>query len=176
MPIIIDKIWGYLMAIVILIFVPVMIYAMKTDQMIENYANDVVNEFVDNACATGIISSTAYEKMVNNLDKTGIVYDIYLIHSSEQIEPKVDDDGNVVVNSFEQFHNEFRNEDIFELLFEKGNGNNKYYMKEGDFLRVIIESRTPSWGTRLWNSISHGHESHINVNAGNYVGNQVDSY
>lgn len=171
---VIDKIIGIAMAIFIYMFLGVTVMALKSDQNIENFANDKVNEFVDNACATGIITDTAYETMVYWLDQTGLIYDIHLIHSSNQIAPKVGEDGTIIPNGYVQYDNEFRNDDIYQMLFE--GSSDTYYMKEGDYLRVIVESKTPPLGVRMWNAITFSSfDSHISVNAGNYVGNEVEN-
>jgi len=174
----IDKVFEIVFAFVLIFFIPLMIFAAKSDQNSHIYAADAVEEFINKSCATGIISSTQYEEMITRLDATGVIYDVYLIHSNEKVSPKVDDDGNIVVNSTIAFHEEYRNGEIYEHLFpEDGIYEIKqYYLNRGDYIRLVVQNKTPTMGTGMLSGLFFAKkENNILISRGGYVGNEVES-
>ena len=175
--VLIDKIWVAIICLLLFFTAPLVLRANKVDSTTEDYAADAVNEFVNKCCATGIITSSAYEEMVNRLDSTGITYDIYLIHSNEAVAPKVTEDGQVEMNEYVQYYDEYRNDEIYETLFpEDGEpGMKKYYLNEGDYVRVVIENNTPTLGRRLAGmfTLNVSDTPSIMVSRGDYVGHEV---
>lgn len=174
--VIIDKIWFYMAVLAVIFMMPILLFAIKSDSTAENYANDAVDEFINRACATGMITSSSYEEMINRLDSTGITYDIYLIHSDEKTAPTVLDDGSVKLDSYEKYYEEHRNSEIYETLFPDNaeTGIRKYYLGNGDYIRVVVENNTPTLGTRLFSAFTLGSSDtpSILVSRGGYVGHE----
>lgn len=174
--VIIDKIFEILFGVILIFFVPIMLLFLHMDQTTQTYANDIVEEFINKSCASSIITSSSYEDMVNSLDATGITYDIYLVHEKEQVEPKTDEDGDTILNSFAQYHEEYRGEEIFDTLFPNDGteGNQSYYLNYGDYIRVVVENNTPTIGRRFFSIFNLGHTGKsILVSYGGYVGNEI---
>lgn len=173
-----DKIIFYLSLLALFYMVPILLFANKHDSTAETYIADKVNTFVNRSCATGIITSSEYEEMVNYIDATGIVYNIYLIHSNEKVSPMVKEDGSLEYNSCNSFYEEYRNEEIYNVLFpENGDTDNKkYYLNEGDYLRIVVENKTSTLGRRLFGMITlgDGDAKSIMVSRGDYVGHEAD--
>lgn len=175
--VLIDKIWILMIVLVLFFTIPVVIFANQNDAEVNVYAADAVNEFVNKCSATGIITSSEYEKMINLLDGTGNIYDIYLIHSSKEVAPEINDDGQVMLDKYGEFYEEFRNEEIYNYLFpEDGTyGIKKYYMNEGDYIRVVVENKVPTLGRRLYGMLTLGvsDKKSILASRGDYVGHEV---
>lgn len=173
-----DKILLYLALILLCFFTPLLLFANKVDSTTETYVADRVNTFVNRSCATGIITSAEYEEMINGLDATGIAYNIYLIHSNEKVSPTVKEDGSLEYNACDSYYEEYRNDEIYNVLFpEDGTTDNKkYYLNEGDYLRIVVENSSPTLGRRLFGMITFGDNDSksIMVSRGDYVGHEAD--
>lgn len=172
-----DKIIGVFLIIALMIFTPLMLLELHSDQVAQSYVNDAVEEFINKSCASSVISSTSYEEMVNRLDATGITYDIYLVHEKEQVEPEVDNNNNLVTNSYVQYYEEYRGEEIYDTLFpdDGTEGIQRYYLNNGDYIRVVVENTSSTTGSRMFSSIMSSHSGKtVFCSYGGYVGNEID--
>lgn len=175
---IVGKVFSYIFAVIVMFTVPVIIITVKLDQNIQTYANDAVEEFVDKARATGIITSTSYEEMIGRLDATGVTYDIYLTHTKTRVEPKVnEEDGSISVGASFSGTEEYFKADIFASLYPDApsSGVTAYYMENGDFIKVVAQNNTPTLGSRMLRMIYPGYEGkNILVAKSGYVGNETE--
>ena len=177
---IMDRIIATLLAIMVFIYVPLVFVVEKQEQTMETYAGDAVDEFVNKACATGIITPTSYEELVHRLDSTGVSYRIYLVHQEETIEPTVkleNGENKSQIGSYEQYYLEKRNKEILDILFpDPPTTDDVYYrMEEGDFFKVVIENNSPTFARR-WKQLfltSMNDTPSIMVSRSGYVGNHV---
>lgn len=175
-----DRIAAILLAVLVMFYVPLIFTAQKQEQTVETYAGDAVDEFVNKACATGMITPTSYEELVRRLDATGVSYRIYLIHAKEIEEPTVklkDGVNQSVIGSWEQYYDEHRNQEILNTLFPDTPTTDYvyYYMEEGDFFKVVIENSTPTFAKR-WKQLFSANKTDtpsILVSRSGYVGNEV---
>lgn len=171
----VDKIYEIMFVSFVAFLIPLLLFGIKADQTIQTYAADAVEEFINKSCATGIINPGQYEEMIDRLDSTGVVYDIYLVHSNEKVSPETNEDGSIKVNSMITFSEEYRNKEIFNILFGDDGSRNSYYLNQGDYLKVVIQNRTMTFGERMSSIFFRDSTSgNIIVSRGGYVGNEVD--
>ena len=177
---VLDRIFAVICAVLVFFYGALMLQAEKQEQTVETYAADAVDEFVNKACATGIITPSSYEEFVSRLDSTGVTYRIYLIHQKETIEPTVelrDGENKSLVGSFERYYLESRNQEILDTLFPDPPTTEPvyYYMEEGDFFKVVIENNTPTFAKK-WKQLFSANTSDtpsILVSRSGYVGNEA---
>lgn len=171
----VDKVYEIIFAVFVAVFIPLLLFGIKSDQTVQAYAADAVEEFINKSCATGIINSVQYEELVSRLDATGVVYDVYLVHSNKKVSPQVNEDGTVELDSTITFYEEYRNKEIFDLLFAEDGSTSQYYLNQGDYLKLVINNRTKTFGERMASMFFRGSEGKtILVSRGGYVGNEVD--
>lgn len=172
-----DKIYDFLLLILMLCFIPFLLLGIKQDQTVHDIVSDSVDEFLSKTCSTGIISSSQYMQLVNKLDATGLVYDIYLIHSSELVSPTLDENGNIIVDDTLSYYEDFINDEIFQLLFPSGEtGIHNYYLNQGDYITLLIKNRTASYGSKYMSMIYPlATERNILVNQGGIIGNEYEN-
>lgn len=175
---IVGKVFSFIFAMVVMFMVPVINISSKLDQNIQTYANDAVEEFVDKARATGIITSASYEEMISRLDATGISYDIHLTHTRSRIEPVFDEtDGSIDFGNEYDGTEEYFNDDILSVLYPDipVSGITSYKMENGDFIKVVAVNSTPTIGSRALRMIFAGYDGkNIQITKSGYVGNESE--
>lgn len=173
----IDKIYDGLILMVMLFFIPIILFGIRQDQEIYDLLTDKTNKFIDNVCETGIISAKEYMDLMNTLDATGIVYDIYLIHSEEKITPRLKDNGTIDVNKTADYYEDYFNEEIFNELFPDVPTATmpRYYLNHGDYISIMIKNKTPTYGSRFISIVNPiAAERKLLINASGLIGNEYE--
>ena len=83
-------------AVILIIFIPVIWINSKYSAVAVDLAKKTTEEFVDKITKNGYITQDDYVKFVSDLNKTGNVYDIELIHTQQKYEPDIERDANGV--------------------------------------------------------------------------------
>lgn len=168
---IVGKIWAFIFGSIVIFLGTITLFAQKQDTVIQNYVDSAAEEFVDVARATGNITQSGYEKLVAQLDATGNVYEIRVIHYEERVTPVHKEGGEADDFDYEIGYEARTKDDILNIIY---NGGGKYRMKTGDFLRVSIKNVAPTLGRRLAGLfIGPSDEGgQIIASYGGYVGNE----
>ena len=148
-------------------FVPITIIALKQDNASQAYIDNAVVEFVDNARASGRITPNAYESMCEKIYAAHPHCSIKMYHGAKYSLP--DTPGKFVAR------NDYYTED--EILSVMGYGSSTmrdYELKEGDYLKVVVQNQSPTLGGALVSSIVVGYDTNnLFVSYGGYVGNNI---
>ncbi len=161
-----------------LFILPVMIIASKQDNLKQSYIDSAVTEFVDNARASGKITPEAYERLCNRVDAAHLVCSIQMIHSSKYVSPNAELDASGH-NTYETYRTDYNKEEILSYMYPSSpyEENRSWKMKNGDFLKVIVQNETPTLGSRLSLFFTtRGDTKTLYTSYGGYVGNTQQDY
>jgi len=165
-----------ILAVFLFFGLTVALFAQKQDITIQNYVDDAAHEFIDTSRATGYISASSYDRMVNRLDSTGNVYDIEMTHYMEKQYPEFE--NGQVVNYVTGYDTE-NTQDILNQLYgtadEQGeDAIGRCSMNTGDYIRIEIKNRNATLGGRLLAMIflRQAGGGQIITSYGGYVGNE----
>lgn len=139
------RIVAIIASVFVLFFLPMIIVTQKMDNTAQAYIDNAVVEFVDNARATGVVSPQSYEKMCREIDTIQSNCLIEIRHSSRQA---VSDGTEIEIQYYDYFK-----DDILAVMYPPAGANQKYKMKNGDFISVTVYNKTPTLGTRLYRMI-----------------------
>lgn len=156
----------YALGIFAMFFITISLFLIKLDYNTQSYCNDAVEEFVDKSRATGIISFTNYQNMVNQMTATGNVFDIKLIHESKVAYP-----GDNLGESIDGYY-VYNTEDILTTLADSDTGT--YILKNGDYLKVSFTLREPTLGSRVYSLVTTRSFKTVYGSYGGYVGSTGD--
>ena len=81
-------------AVILIIFIPVIWISSKYSAVATDLAKKTAEEFVDKVTKNGYITQDDYIKFVSDLNKTGNVYDVELIHTQQKSEPDIQRDAS----------------------------------------------------------------------------------
>ncbi len=157
----------------ILIFiVPLTFLFVKQDDAKQTIINDAVVEFVDNARASGEITQTAYQRMMDRI-VTVQSCDVDVTYSSVYVYPETDATGKVT--GYRQAQRGYSNSEIFSDVYDESpTDKTAGYMalKDGGYLSVDVKNNTPTMGTKMLRLFIPGHAGRsISSTYGGYVGN-----
>lgn len=139
------RIVAIIASVFVLFFLPMIIVTQKMDNTAQAYIDNAVVEFVDNARATGVVSAAAYEKMCRQIDNIQSNCTVEIRHSSRLA---VSDGVDVEIQYYDYFK-----DDILSAIYTPAGENQKYRMKNGDFIAVTVYNNSPTMGTRLYRMI-----------------------
>ncbi len=139
------RIVAIIASVFVLFFLPMIIVTQKMDNTAQAYIDNAVVEFVDNARATGIVSAASYEKLCRSIDSIQSNCTVEIRHSSRLA---VSDGGDVEIQYYDYFK-----DDILSKIYVPSGDNQKYQMKNGDFIAVTVYNNSPTMGTRLYRMI-----------------------
>ena len=148
----IGKILEWTLGLIITIFAPILLIGVKTDQILQAHAQDVVEEFVSKAASTGQIDQASYMEFITKLDATGVTYDVKMTHEHLVYEPTVSSAGAGVSTSYNDgFVSYYYATGTDEILYTiYGSSTYKpYYMSYGDSFYVTAINKTPTLGSRM---------------------------
>lgn len=143
---------GHLFAIIggvfLLFFLPILILTGKMDVISQNVIDNAVVEFVDNARSTAIITDSAFEKLVRKVDVAQKNCVIEIKHGSKYA---ILNGSDIEIHYFD-----YTKDEILNTIYTPSGDNQKYEMKNGDFLTVTVYNTTPTLATKLYRMIAPG--------------------
>jgi len=166
---ILGKVLAIIASVYVLFFLPLTIVALKMDNTSQAYIDDAVVEFVDNARSTAIITTKAYEELCNRINMVQGNCTVEITHSSEYYIL----DGHTLV----PLYYDYQKGDILDRIYTVAGGNQKYEMKNGDFISVTVYNNSPTLATQLYRMIMPGYnKSGISIYStySGYVGNNAE--
>lgn len=169
---ILGKIFAAIFGCVVMFIVPVMIIAQKQDSIAQNYIDNAVVEFVDNAKTAGKITPQAYEKLCNGVDMAHMLCEIKITHSSAYTVPTDVLDPATGYYETATYRNDFIKEEILAVMYPDTGDNQDYRMKNGDYLKVEVINVTPTLGSRMVRMFTTKNpDVTLMATYGGYVGN-----
>ena len=174
---IIGRIVAPIILIILMIVVPLVWVATGIDNTQRSAADRIVNMYASEVRSTGVITKENYEAFLRNLQKTGEIYDINIVHESVVAVPE----GK---GKFSKSFKSYGKEDI--LAYVEGYGDDlepgtaddtegaDYRMKTGDYITITATSVNGSVGTRYLDAANGDAVKGIKINAtaGGMVGNK----
>lgn len=147
----------------ILFIAPIVIIAQKQDAITQNYIDDAVVEFVDRARTTARISPFAYESLCYSVDCSGVLCEIHMYHTTSHMDIDIIEDytpleypdaweepaGSGVYKDVVQITETNSTSSILDAMYPDPNPSKDYCMKQGDYLKVEVISRSPSLARKM---------------------------
>ena len=169
---ILGKIFAAIFGCVVMFIVPVMIIAQKQDSIAQNYIDNAVVKFVDNAKTAGKITPQAYEELCNGVDMAHMLCEIKITHSSAYTVPTDVLDPETGYYETATYRNDFIKEEILSVMYPDTGDNQDYRMKNGDYLKVEVINVTPTLGSRMVRMFTTKNpDVTLMTTYGGYVGN-----
>ena len=148
-----------------LVYLPVLIIALKNENTVQAMAEDTIVEYVDNVRATGVISETEYNTFARRISSIVTFADIQMTHSSIVYIP----DG---AGGSDMAYRDANKTDIVTVL-ESGND---YKLKNGDYLIVSVKNTKPTFARRVYSLLFGRGNSDVSIYAiySGRIGNNVE--
>lgn len=162
---ILGKVISIIIAIMVLLFAPVMLIAIKTEDAVETFVEAKTVEFVDQSRTTGMITPENYLTYANSIGTTGN-YTIQLEHRAKVAFPDEESSDASYTIGFRAF---FRDEILNEMF--DNNESNDYLMSNGDYLTVTVTSQAHSFTNSFMRLFTGQDATGVSISYGGYVGN-----
>jgi len=163
------KVISIIIAVLFMVFAPVMLVTLKTEDAMQSFVQSQAVEFVDLSRSTGCISPDNYLTFVNTIGSTGS-YDVQIEHRSKLAFPDEEHFQQTGEKSYIVGQRAYYRDEILGHMFGSGQDEN-YLMKNGDYLSITVTSK----GNGVTNGFMRfftGHAGNgITVTYGGYVGN-----
>ncbi len=138
----------------------------STDKINDTMAQNALSSFQKNVRKNGYIDTKMYIKFLNELNVTGKVYTITMVHTSNLVYPSSENEGD-----YELHEIEYGTDNILETIKD---GSTKYSMKYGDDFKLTIKEREVSPSRALLNIITDKNKaSLLTFSGGGMVENEV---
>ncbi len=158
--------------LIIMFIVPVMLIAQKQDTVRQNYIDNAVVEFVDNARSSGKITPEAYENLCYTIDTAHMLCEIKITHSSAYTVPTEVIDPDTGYYETATYRMDFTKEEILEVLYPSSGDNTDYQMKNGDYISVEVKNVSPTLASRMFSFFQNNPaDATLFSSYGGYVGN-----
>lgn len=143
------KVIAIILMILVLFLAPLAYFTQRQDTLMQNYVYSITKEFVNEIQQTGKITKEAYDDFILELDASGNVYDVQLIHSHKTITPKyqyttVD---NVITDDVTEYFSETYTDAILSSIYEEID--ETYYLTKGDYITIKVTNKNKTLGTKL---------------------------
>ncbi len=167
---VLGRIFMAIFGCILLFIMPVLLIAQKQDVLAQEYIDNAVVEFVDNARATGKITPRAYEKLCNSVDSAHMLCEIHITHSAAYTVPSdIRPDGSW---DTEVYRYDYIKEDILEKMYPPTGDDVDYQLKNGDYLKVEVQNVTPTLGIKMLRLFTtKPNDTSLYTSYGGYVGN-----
>lgn len=156
----------FILAIVFLIIVGPGYQNFNTaDTIVDTLAKSTVDKYEKDIRKAGYIDQKTYMDFLNDLSKTGEVYDIKLTHTSRLVYP-----SKTNPNDYEIHEIKYGQDIILNTIKD---GNTKYTMRYGDDFEIEIDETEPAPSRILSSILSKRKAPLLKFNGGGMVENEV---
>ncbi len=139
-----------------------------------SYVNNVVDSYVGEVRSTGEITEENYNQFLRDLSKSGMMFDIEIIHKSKTLVPAEAGDKN---GDYRTSYRSYNKDDIFEYMnLDAHTGTDDaydYIMKDGDSITIKVTSITDTEGSKFLRMITSGgvNATKLTASSGGMIGN-----
>ncbi len=144
-----SKILSILLCVIVLFGAPLLQLAQKQDDISQIYVSNTTTQFIDSIKNSGYISRQMYQSFVQNIDKTGNLYNISICHSHKVVEPNVDETTDSILEGYNTYFINTYEDEILES-FDRGED---YKFNQGDYISISVSNRTKTLAGRLLGQI-----------------------
>ena len=155
---------GMILGLFLLFVGPIYDVYDTTDRMVDTMANSAITSFQKDVRKSGYIDLEAYNSLINNLNKTGKVYEIDLTHTSKLVYP-----STTIPNDYEIHKIEYGTNYILNAI----KNNDKYFMRYGDDFKILIKEKESAPSRTLVSIFSNSPEKLLMFSSGGMVENEV---
>lgn len=145
---IVADILAILAGVLILFILPLSIVTLNMDNTAQGLIDNAVVEFTDNARTTAVITAESYEKLCRAVDSAEKNCFIKITHSSKYAYS----DGSDI----DYLYYDYTKDDILNTIYTPTGDNQKYRMKNGDYLSVTVYSTKATLGTKIYRMVLPG--------------------
>lgn len=145
MPITFDKIVAIIIVLIGMFLLPIMYGSAHQDAITQAYVYTTVTEFVQEVQLSGYISQDQYNRLMEDLGNTNLMYDISLTHSHDVISPEFNESGDAVVGTSTVQHTVYEDE-ILSAIFDT---DGIYKFEAGDYFSITVRNRTRTYSQKM---------------------------
>lgn len=166
---ILGKITSAIIAIVVILFVPVMLISIKTEEAVQSYVQAKAVQFVDESRTSGYVSPENYLTFINSITATGH-YEVELEHRAKVAYP----DESSGDHDYKIGYHAYYRDEILSAMFDSGSDED-YLMHNGDYLTITVTSTGNSITNAFSRLFAGTGSGGVAVSYGGYVGNSGGS-
>ncbi len=134
------KIFGIILALILIFMVPIFSFYDRMDASSYNVAYDAVSEFSSASRELGLINKYNYDRFMAKLNSTGLNYDVELEHYKKVYIPVLDDAGNET-GEIKGAYRAVYDGDLTKNIYDED-----YLMEAGDMLYIRVYNKSHSTG------------------------------
>lgn len=152
----VGKVIAIIIVMVALFIAPLVSMSSTNDSITQATVYDISSEFVDDVRECGYISQERYLSFITELDNTGILYNVEMIHSHDTVNPvfgeqsTTDENGVVtkqqVVTDTNATTEYYYQDEILEKVYSK---EGIYKMTQGDTFSIKVYNRDKTTAQRI---------------------------
>lgn len=139
-----SRIIAIIIVILMLFIFPSYYTAQKYDAICQNYLTNVTDEFAEDVRKQGKVTQQRYNSFVEDLDKTGLMYNVGMTYKHEGVMPKFNS-GTGEVIGVETYEEVIYTDDILHSIYNEvtadGQPQGVFLMEEGGYFTVEVENR-----------------------------------
>ena len=147
---------------------PALIMAHIQQSQAQTYVMSKVSGFVDAARNGGYIDKDMLKVLSDQLSATGVGYTVKMTHQHKAYQPVYE--GDEFQGKTEIIYKNAYEEDILNEVYH---GSGEYDMRQGDYLSVVVSSRTATMAQRLEGMVAGSGGAGIRVSYGGRVRDDV---
>lgn len=128
----------------------------QQDQIAYNIAYKAVTKFTDSVRTKGYITPDMYTDFMDELDRSGNLYDVQLQHDAKKYNPIYEDpaDSDTFLSDYEVYYESFYTEDILARLFPDNPASvadeeRRYELKQQDYFSVTVRNTNATNADRI---------------------------
>lgn len=159
----VSKIVAFLIAVVLIIWVPVYQSFEKQDALAYHQAYQSVTTFVDNVRNKGYITPDMYNDFQDELELGSYLFNVDLVHEEKVYKPVYTDaaDPTTFQGKFDVHYDNYYNAQIFDVLFPNTNApiehpSRIYKFQVGDYFKVHVSNKAVTNASTLRNFLTLG--------------------
>lgn len=161
-----NSIVGLILGIILLFIGPIYDAFNTSDKIVDTVANSAIASFQKDIRKNGYMDMKQYCSLLDNLNKTGRVYEITLIHTSKLVYPSTDNKNDYEVH-------EIRYGTKYILNSIKDNYDSKYYMRYGDDFKISIKEKEVAPSRMFISTFSKKSSNLVTFVSGGMIENEV---
>ncbi len=173
---VVGRVFAPIFLIIAITLIPLVFVFSGLDLTQRSYVQETVDNYASEIRSTGVISKANYEKFIMDLQKTGMIFDINVVHKSKTVVPYGDGDYRTAFRSYGKddilSYIEGYGDDMIPNTADDNEGYD-YVMKNGDFITIKITSVEGTPGTKYLGLLNGSGSRGIKLSAssGGMVGN-----
>ncbi|MER2005895.1 MAG: hypothetical protein ABS939_00465 [Psychrobacillus sp.] len=159
MPNILAKVFGVLLGVLLMFYIPVYQSYQKQDDLTYQVAKQAVTNFVDNVRTKGYITPQMYEDFQREMNIGTYLFRTEVVHEQKVYTP-IYTDNQTFTGQYTVDYDEYYWKQIEKFLFDESNVIPKeermYKLQQGDFFSVHVENMTKTKSTMLFDFLTGG--------------------